>query len=210
MMRVRLRWILLMAAAASLAFAAIVFAATRAHREANSLRDGGGTASAASRFDGAVLPGGLRVPTFRLRDQDGREVSDRTLLGRPAVITFLYTHCHDTCPITAQQVKGALDDLRTPVTAIAFSVDPGNDTEQSARSFLAKVGMSGRMRFLLGDRSELLPVWHAFAIRPQLPHAEHQARLVLVDARGMQRVGYPAQQATPERLAHDLRLLGAS
>jgi len=28
-----------------------------------------------------------------------------------------------------------------------------------------------------------------------------------VDARGFQRVGYPVSQATPERLAHDLRLL---
>ena len=96
------------------------------------------------------------------------------------------------------------------MSAVAFSVDPANDTERSAQSFLAKVGMTGRMRFLLGTRSDLLPLSRAFAIRPQLPHAEHQARLVLVDARGMQRVGYPAQQATPERLAHDLRALGAS
>jgi len=199
-----------MAAAASLAFAAIVFAATRAHHEAKALRDGAGGPAAAARFDGGLLPPGLRIPRFRLRDQDGREVSDRSLLGRPAVITFLYTHCHDTCPITAQQVKGALDDLHSPVSAVAFSVDPANDTERSAQSFLAKVGMTGRMRFLLGTRSDLLPLWRAFAIRPQLPHAEHQARLVLVDARGMQRVGYPAQQATPERLAHDLRALGAS
>src|SRR5436305_1538676 len=186
----RARWILLMAAAASLAFAAIVFAATRAHHEAKALRDGAGGPAAAARFDGGLLPPGLRIPRFRLRDQDGREVSDRSLLGRPAVITFLYTHCHDTCPITAQQVKGALDDLRSPVTAIAFSVDPSHDTEPSARSFLSKVGMTGRMRFLLGSHDELGQVWRAFAITPQLPHEEHQARLVLLDSRGMQRVGY--------------------
>jgi hypothetical protein len=33
------------------------------------------------------------------------------------------------------------------------------------------------------------------------------ARLVLVDKRGFQRIGYPSSQVTPERLAHDLRLL---
>jgi hypothetical protein len=33
------------------------------------------------------------------------------------------------------------------------------------------------------------------------------ARLVLIDKRGFQRIGYPASQVTPERLAHDLRLL---
>jgi hypothetical protein len=30
-----------------------------------------------------------------------------------------------------------------------------------------------------------------------------------VDKRGFQRVGYPGEEATPERLAHDLRLLAA-
>jgi hypothetical protein len=36
---------------------------------------------------------------------------------------------------------------------------------------------------------------------------EHTAHITLVDASGIQRVGYPSSQATPERLAHDLRLL---
>jgi hypothetical protein len=36
---------------------------------------------------------------------------------------------------------------------------------------------------------------------------EHNARFTLVDARGFQRVGYPGAEATPERLAHDLRIL---
>ena len=36
---------------------------------------------------------------------------------------------------------------------------------------------------------------------------EHQARIVIVDGRGFQRVGFPIDQATPERIAHDVRLL---
>ena len=44
-------------------------------------------------------------------------------------------------------------------------------------------------------------------MRPQSVTSEHQARFTLVDARGFQRVGYPAFAATPEALAHDLRLL---
>jgi protein SCO1/2 len=151
----------------------------------------------------------VRAPSFALRDQDGRVVRSSDLRGRPVVVTFLYTHCKDTCPITAQQVKGALDDLRRPVTAIAISVDPPNDTPRSARAFVHRVGLDGRMRFLLGTRERLTPVWRGFAIQPQRQHAEHQARLVVLDARGNQAVGFPASQVTPERLAHDLRKLGA-
>jgi protein SCO1/2 len=199
-----------MTAASALAVALIVVAGDRARDRAGSLRKGSAAAAPESRFRGAQLPPRVRAPDFGLRDQDGRLVTARSLRGGPAVVTFLYTHCRDTCPITAQQVRGALDDLRRPVPAIAISVDPPNDTRASAKAFLRKTGIGGRMRFLLGSRAELRRVWNGFAIRPQHQHEEHQARLVLLDERGMQRVGFPISQATPERIAHDLRALGAS
>jgi protein SCO1 len=212
---VRPRYPLLLVAASALALAAIVVAAGRAKDEAKELRSSDGAArtdapARGPRFAGASLPPGVRAPDFALRDQDGKLVTAASLRGRPAVVTFLYTHCRDTCPITAHQVRGALDDLRRPVPAIAISVDPPNDTAASAHQFLDRVGIGGRMRFLLGSRAELAPVWRGFAIRPQRQHEEHQARLVLLDGRGMQRVGFPISQATPERIAHDLRALGAS
>ena len=204
------RHLLLLSAASALAVALIVVAAHRARDRADDLRGGSAAAAPVPRFKGAELPPGVRAPEFALRDQDGKLVTARSLRGGPAIVTFLYTHCHDTCPITAQQVKGALDDLRRPVPAIAISVDPPNDTRRSARAFLRRAGIGGRMRFLLGSRAELARVWKGFAVRPQRRHEEHQARLVILDSRGMQRVGFPISQATPERIAHDLRALGAS
>ena len=158
-------------------------------------------------FEGALMPEGLRAPDFRLKNQDGEPVSMRSLRGKPVVVTFLYTHCQDSCPIQAQTVRGALDQLGHDVPALAVAVDPPNDTPQSARKFLAEQRASGRIDFVLGSRAELRPLWKGFAIRPQSVTEEHQARLTLVDARGFQRVGYPGAEATPERLAHDLRLL---
>jgi protein SCO1 len=158
-------------------------------------------------FEGALMPEGLRAPDFQLKNQDDEPVSMRSLRGRPVVVTFLYTHCQDTCPIQAQTVRGALDQLGHDVPALAVAVDPPNDTPQSARKFLAEQRASGRIDFVLGSRAELRPLWKGFAIRPQSVTEEHQARLTLVDARGFQRVGYPGAEATPERLAHDLRLL---
>jgi protein SCO1 len=207
---VRPRYLLLFTAASAIAVVLIVVAANRARDRTADLREGSAAAAPALRFKGAELPAGVRAPDFRLRDQDGKFVTTRSLRGGPAVVTFLYTHCKDTCPITAQQVKGALDDLHSPVPAIAISVDPPNDTPASARAFLSKTGIGGRMRFLLGSRDRLRRVWKGFAVRPQHQHEEHQARLVLLDSRGMQRVGFPISQATPERIAHDLRALGAS
>jgi len=160
-----------------------------------------------NRFAGATMPEGLRAPDFELSDEQGRPVSMRTLRGEPVVVTFLYSHCEDTCPITAQTIRGALDDLGHDVPAIAISVDPPNDTPASARKFLAEQRANGRIRFVLGDRAELRRLWTGYAITPQRITQEHMARITLVDARGFQRVGYPVSQATPERISHDLRLL---
>ena len=62
---------------------------------------------------------------------------------------------------------------------------------------------------MLGSRAELTPLWKRFFIRPQSINEEHQARFTLVDKRGFQRIGFPGDQATPETLAHDVRLLEA-
>jgi protein SCO1/2 len=170
-------------------------------------RGDGEPASAGAEFEGARMPEGLRAPDFRLRDQDGEPVSMRALRGKPVAVTFLYTHCRETCPAQAQTLRGALDLLGHDVPALAIAVDPPRDTADSARAFLVKQRAIGRIDFVLGSRAELRPLWKAFAIQPQSVTTEHQARFTLVDKRGFQRIGFPGAQATPERLAHDLRLL---
>jgi protein SCO1 len=159
-------------------------------------------------WEGAVRPPGMRMPAFTLTDQDGAAVTDATTRGRPAVVTFLYSTCEDTCPGTTQSIRGALDRLGRDVPVLAFSVDPANDTPRRARAFLLEQSMSGRMRFLLGTREQLAPVWKAFGIAPQRDGLEHTAHTVLVDAEGRQRIGFPSSQLTPTRLAADLARLG--
>jgi protein SCO1/2 len=158
-------------------------------------------------FAGALLPNGVRAPAFSLRDQRGRRVTMSEYRGETVVVTFLYSHCRDTCPIQAQQIKGALDDLGHDLPALAISVDPPGDTPRSVDRFNRQQGVTGRIRWVLGSESQLRPLWNGFHITSQTPRAEHMARLVLVDKHGFQRIGYPASQVTPERLAHDLRLL---
>ena len=161
------------------------------------------------RFEGAVVPPGLRAPNFTLSDENGERIAMRSLRGRPVIVTFLYTTCEETCPTQAQQVRSTLAGLGEDGPALAIGVDPPRDTPKRARAFLAEQRMTGRMRFALGSRRELAPVWKAFAVEPQRDDLEHSARFVLVDPHGLQRVSFPVHQATPERLAHDLRLLAA-
>jgi protein SCO1/2 len=159
-------------------------------------------------FDGALLPAGVRAPAFNLRDQDGRPVDMAEFRGKPVIATFLYSHCKDTCPIEARLLNQAVHELgEPPATVLAFTVDPAHDTPASVHAFLRRQHITVPFRWLLGTRGELRPVWKGYAVTPQLDDAEHMARIVLIDKRGMQRIGYPLDQTTPDRIAHDMKLL---
>jgi len=166
--------------------------------------DAGGAA-----YAGAVAAPGQPAASFVLRDQDGHVVRAPALRGSPVILTFLYTTCQDTCPVTAQQIRGALDQLDTPVPALAVAVDPPRDTALRAKRFLQRQSLAGRMSFLLGPRPELQRVWREYGIQPQEQGLDHSARVVLLDADGRPAVAWPTERLTPEGLAHDLRLLQA-
>ena len=157
--------------------------------------------------EGAVRPPGIPPSDFRLVDQEGRPATLADVRGEVAVVTFLYTTCDDTCPLTTAQIRGALDRLGHDVPVLAFAVDPPRDTPERARRFVEQQRMTGRMRFLTGPREELARQWKAYGIRPQGDGFEHTAHVVLLDRRGVQRIGFPVEKLTPEGLAHDLALL---
>jgi protein SCO1 len=174
------------------------------------LHGGEETAGTATGFEGALRPPDLPAQPFTgLHDEDGHPLSLARYKGQVVVMTFMYSTCQDTCPLTAQQIRGALDDLKTDVPVVAVSVDPRNDTESNAKRFLVEQQMIGRMHFALGGRQALKRQWDAYGIAPQRNGREHSAYVVLVDGNGMQRIGWPVDRLTPEGLAHDIRALQA-
>jgi protein SCO1/2 len=160
-----------------------------------------------SGFDGSLRP--QIVPTnFTLSDQDGKRVSLADFKGKPLILTFMYSTCKDTCPLQANQIRGALDQLgNNAVPAVAISVDPKNDTPESAKRFVVQRQLAGRMQFLLGSYAKLAPIWKEYGIRPQGKAFDHTAYVVILDSKGRQRVSFPVSKLTPEGLAHDVRVL---
>ena len=160
----------------------------------------------ATRFAGALRPESPPA-RFALRDQDGELIKASALRGQPVIVAFMYTTCQNECPTIAQQIRGALDRLGSDVPVVAISVDPANDTPASAKRFLAAQRLGGRMNFLLDSEQTLQPVWRQFGIAPQEAGREHTAIVVLLDADGHQRIGFPLSELTPEGIAHDVRVL---
>ncbi len=214
--------------AAALGLVALVLGAVLLFGSSSATEPPGFTVGADG-FAGAQSPPGARAPDFRLRDEDGKPFTQRESRGRVTVLTFLYTTCEDTCPITASQIVGALDDLGPAgkdVAATAVSADPDVDDAALARRFLVDRRITGRMRFALGSAEELCPVWRAYGVQPQGdayesrcprrkatdPRAtvdtfEHSARVVVIDKKGFQRSAFPLDQLTSKALANDVRRL---
>lgn len=170
----------------------------------------------ASRFAGALFPPHLRAASFALTDQSGRRATLGEYRGRVVVLSFMYSHCRETCPLMATEIRGALDQLPNRgrgLPVLAISVDPAHDTRASAQRFLAREQMVGRMRFLLGRPQLLHGIWKRYGIQPEFATSRrryrsgHSSYVMLIDRRGFLRVGVPAGQLVPEDLSHDLKLL---
>jgi cytochrome oxidase Cu insertion factor (SCO1/SenC/PrrC family) len=167
--------------------------------------------SAASAFQGPTFPSGVRAAGFSLTDEHGHRVSLSQYRGRVVVLTFIHSQCKDACPLMVEDIKGALNSLPGTgrgVAAIGITAEPAQDTVQNRRKFLAEHHMAGRLVYLNGPATDLRRIWRAYHVDPVLPRQpQHTAFVIVIDKAGVERLGYPAGQLTPESLTHDIQVL---
>jgi protein SCO1/2 len=180
------------------------------HGSGEGSRSNTSIAGPASRFEGAALPLGAPAPDFTLLDQAGQAVSLSSTHGEVTVLSFLYADCGASCIVIAQQIRGALDELKEPARVLIVSADPAGDTPARVRRFLARVSLTGRVTYLTGPRAQLRRIWRAYGVTPaSAGHAafDRVATLTLLDPARRRRVLFQQEQLTPEALAHDIGTL---
>lgn len=158
-------------------------------------------------YRGSLMPPNVPMADFSLTDESGRPVSLTQLKGTPSMVTFLYTDCKDICPITAQQIRGAMDQVGTDVPVVAITSDPTNDTPDKVKTWLALQHLQGRMRWGLGSPGDVEATWQAWGVAGQTKQSDHSAYVFVLDRDGKRCVSWPTSHLTPEGLAHDLKLL---
>ncbi len=88
--------------------------------------------------------------------------------GKAVVLTFGYTHCADTCPLTLAKLTKAAQSLgpRSADVEIAFvTVDPRRDTPAALHAFLQKIG--GGIVGLTGTPQQIDAVERAYHVWAQ-------------------------------------------
>ena len=157
-------------------------------------------------------PGERPAPDFQLADQGGRPVSLASLRGSPVMLAFLSSRCRLACARKVQTLRialGLLPSAARPALVIV-SLDPADDTPESARAAVARWGLASATdwHWLLGTREQLASVWTAYRIGAggtEKP-AANKTPVYLIDRNGFERAGllYPFPPGWP---AGDLRIL---
>jgi len=178
---------------------------------------GGVQRTAASQgYRGGVVSPVKAAPPISLQDYLGRHVTLRQYRGKVVLVTFLYTHCPDVCPLIASNLKVTLARLGAAagrVQAIAVSVDPRGDTRTSVADFLRVRGMTGKMEYLVGSAGQLGRVWSAWNVGSQRDASKpdlvaHSALVYGITASGKLVTIYPAN-FDPADIVHDVPMLAA-
>jgi len=157
------------------------------------------------------------APDFTLTDGiSGKAVTLSAQRGKVVVLSFLYTHCPDVCPLTAEAFRQAQQKLtaaeRDGTVFVAVSVDPRQDTPEAVQAFARDHGLSANFMFLIGGAAQLQAVWSAYGIRietdPSTTGVGHSDAIYVLDRSGRARV-LVHSDITSDGLAGDLKLLAA-
>jgi protein SCO1 len=149
---------------------------------------------------------------FQLTDQSGRSVTEKSLVGRPTVIFFGFTHCPDICPTSLFEISEVLRAMGPDadrVNAFFVSVDPDRDTAQSMRDYLSS--FDPHLRGLTGGNKAVAQIISAYRIyTKKIPlqdgdyTMDHTALIYLMDRQGKFVRPFDLKR-DPEEAAADLR-----
>jgi protein SCO1/2 len=187
---------------------------------------GCGAASAAPPISpGAVLGHGLQglilkprkpAPAIVLHNYTGSgRVSLAQFHGKAVLVSFVYTHCPNVCPIITANLAAAQRELggeARHLQILLVTVDPRRDTPAAIRSFLGARDATGRMDYLLGSSRQLHRVWRAWDVGIETSHGltdGHSSVVYGITASGRMAVVYPAN-FSPAQIVHDVPLLAAA
>jgi protein SCO1 len=167
-------------------------------------------------LQGLILKPRKPAPPIVLHNFTGQPVSLASFRGKAVLVTFVYTHCPNVCPLIISDLAAAQRGLgkeANHLQILAVTVDPKRDTPSDVRTFLAARGATGRMDYLLGSRAQLHKVWKAWDVgitvdKQGLPTG-HSSIIYGITASGKMADVYP-ENFTPAQIIHDVPLLASS
>lgn len=94
------------------------------------------------------------------RDEAGKKVTLEAWKGRSYALTFVYTSCAGTCPLTTRKLKrldAALEKAGRPLDLVVVSLDPAHDNPDALVAYRKRYQLeqAKRWHILVGDDAQV-------------------------------------------------------
>ena len=140
------------------------------------------------------------APDFTLTNENGASVSLATLRGKTIVMAFLDPVCTSDCPIEAQQMRLAQQQLGPDSNTVLVAVDtnPIYRSQATLQTFSANEGLASNKTwyYLTGSANQLEGMWNAYGVSVQLVAGggmvAHAEPIYVIDAQGQMRSTWTA------------------
>ncbi len=167
----------------------------------------------------------LSTMKYTFFNQDSARVSfPSTYKGKIAVVSFIYTHCPDICPLTTNNMQRLQDTLAAAklkgVEFVTMTFDPNRDTPRVLKEYAEIRGIKfSDWDFLSGSDANTDSVTYAVDVR-YFPHDStyskdgtlsyyitHTDKCILLDREGRVRGEYSGSQLDFPAIVKDLKSL---
>lgn len=136
---------------------------------------------------------GNQLSNFRLTDASGRGLKLHDLLGKPLVISLIFTSCYQTCPVTTRHLSSVIEKAREALGHDKFSVavlgfDAQADSPQAMKYFGKKQGIENANWHLLSADSKTIKDFTkelGFLFFTSPSGFDHMVQATVIDAKGV-------------------------
>jgi len=109
------------------------------------------------------LPVYMTLPEVTLTDQDGGTFDLNQTRGKVVVLSPIYTHCPDVCPITTSKMKQIQDRVQTAgledqVQLVTFTMDPERDRPEMLKQFAGNFNANTNNWVFLSGTSDQIDI----------------------------------------------------
>lgn len=143
---------------------------------------------------GFPMTGNL-APEFQLTDQFGHSFTLSSLRGHEVVLAFIDARCKTLCPLTAQIMYYAKEQLgasaASQIDLVAVNANPTATSVTEVQSWSIQHGMLHQWIFVTGTVQQLNAVYHQYNVYVQVSSnqlVEHDPITFIIDASGHERL----------------------
>ena len=133
----------------------------------------------------------MKVPDFKLTDQNRNTISNKDMLGKVYLVEFFYSRCPTICPVMNSNMKYIEETINDKnFGIISISIDPTNDTPEVLKNHARMLGTkSPNWHFLTGNRDYIDNLADQFNIyvgdkENKAESLNHSGMIALVDKEG--------------------------